>query len=79
MTEREKITSSNKTRGIILMLIGIILVLAGDSIAQNADITILKLATIQWSIPGWDLGVALFIAAEIPIILGLWKYFKRVR
>jgi len=69
--------TNRRMSGVILLLIGMLMFVAGIAVEESGNITIFQFAGVHYSLAGWYIGSALCLVAEVPIVVGLWKYFKR--
>ena len=77
MEQKGQVMTDRRTSGVILFLVGMLMLVAGIAVEESGNVTIFQLAGVHYGLPGWYIGGALSMLAEVPIVVGLWKYFKR--
>jgi len=77
LEQKGQVMTDRRTSGVILFLVGMLMLVAGIAVEESGNVTIFQLAGVHYSLPGCYIGAALNLLAEVPIVVGLWKYFKR--
>jgi len=76
LEQKEQVMTNRRMSGVILFLIGMLMFLGGIAAEESGNITIFQFASVHYSLAGCYIGSALSLVAEVPIVVGLWKYFK---
>ena len=78
MEQKGEVMHPSMESGVRLFLVGIVMWVAGFAVGEiPGAVTIWKFAGVQYSLSSRYIAVALGLLAEVPIVVGIWKYYKR--